>query len=88
MKTITVADFYFLKKKTEVPHHDPNLYNKTTVTITFWMQKNDERDDSTTQEHNKDPIMCPVKAAAYTIQWICNLSGSIDATTIDTLIDF
>ncbi len=87
-KTLTVADFRFYKDKKEVPHSDPNLHNATTVTITFRYQKNDQRDDSITQERNRDPTICPVKAAAYTIRRLQNLPGCTAATTIDTFIDF
>jgi hypothetical protein len=41
-----------------------------------------------TQERNLDPLMCPVKSAAYIVHRICHLPGSSDATTIDTFIDF
>jgi len=86
-KTLAVGDFRFFRNKRLVHHDDPNLHNADTITTTFRKQKNEELDDSITQQRNLDPLMCPVKAGAYTVRRIRNLPGSTDATTIDTFLD-
>lgn len=87
-KTLTIGDFRLFRHKRLVPHDDPNLHNADSVTITFRKQKNEERDDSITQQRNLDSLMCPVKASAYTIRRLRQMPGTTDDTTIDTFIDF
>ncbi len=65
---LRVRNFVFRKNQRIMDHSDPNLECADTVTLTFEFQKRDQRDDAVTQSKTKDPILCPVKAAAALIQ--------------------
>ena len=83
-KTLTLGDLHFYRNRRLLPISDPNLHLADTISITFRYQKRDERDDTITHHRTLDPVLCPVKAWAYTARRLHILPGSSLATTVDT----
>lgn len=67
-KTVCFRNIRFHSKNKEIPHHSPNIFQATSVSITFEWQKRDVRDDTITHQRSNDKvgkkIMCPVRACA------------------------
>ena len=57
--------------------------NSDFISITFELQKNNEKNDTVTQERNTDPILCPVKAWAKVIMKIRKHHKASDTTPIN-----
>ena len=85
--TLTLGDIRFYRHRRLLPITDPNLHLADTVSITFRYQKRDQRDDTITQHRTLDPILCPVKAWAYTVRRLLQLPGTSMTTTVDTFAD-
>jgi len=85
--TVTIGDICFHRGKCLIPHNDPLLHLADTVSITFRYQKRDQRDDTITQHRTLDPILCPVKAWAFTVCRLLCLPGTSSSTTVDTFMD-
>jgi hypothetical protein len=85
--TITVGDIRFYRNHRLLDHRDPELHLADTVSLTFRYQKWDQRDDTITHHRTLDPILCPVKACAYTVRHLLCLPGTTSATTVDTFMD-
>ena len=85
-ETVSLGDIKFYQGTKLLSHHDPHLHLATTVSITFRYQKRDERDDIITQHRNLDPVMCPVKAWAYTVRRLLRIPGATLATTVDSFL--
>ncbi len=67
-KTVCFRNIRFFKNKKEIPHHSPQIFTATSVSITFEWQKRDIRDDKIIHQRSNDKvgnkIMCPVRACA------------------------
>jgi hypothetical protein len=65
--------FYNAQNKI-IPHSSDTIFSAGYVTVTFFFQKNEERDESITHHRSKDAVgngeMCPVGCWARTIQRI------------------
>ena len=82
-KILCVRNFRFFKDNIEQNHSSPTLSTSDCVSITFEFQKNNEKNETVTQERTTDPLMCPVKAWASTIKRI----RSYPTTTSNTPIN-
>ena len=85
--TITLGDIRFYHNKRLLPHNDPNLHLADIVSITFCYQKWDQCDDTITQHRTLDPVLCPVKAWAYTVRRLLRLPSSSLSTTVFTFMN-
>ena len=63
-KLLTLGNIRFFKDRKVVPQESPFLFLAESVSITFVMQKNEERDETITQHRTTDTILCPVRAWA------------------------
>ena len=70
MKILCINTIRFFTKGKLIPHYSKNLHRADTVTITFEMQKSDERNESVTIHRTGDKIMCPVIMAANIVRRI------------------
>ncbi len=70
-KTICVRNIRFFSNNKTIPHHSPDIFSASSVSITFEWQKQDIRDDIITHQRSNDSsgdkIMCPVRACAELI---------------------
>ena len=67
------------------PHDSPDLDTADCISITFEMQKKDEKHDTVTHMASGDPTLCPVKAAAAIVRRLRAYPGSNDDTPISTI---
>ena len=84
-KLLTLKNFRFFKNNKEINHYSKQLADSDFVSITFEMQKNNEKNDTVTQERNKDPLLCPVKAWARIIINIRKDCKASDSTPINVI---
>jgi hypothetical protein len=84
-KLLTLKNFRFFKDNKEVSHYSEQLLSSDFVSITFELQKNNEKNDTVTQQKNNDPILCPVKAWAKVIMNIRKHPKASDSTPINVL---
>ena len=69
-KILCINNIRFFTKGKLIHHQSMNLHRADTVTITFEMQKSDERNESVTMHRTGDKIMCPVIMSANIVQRI------------------
>ena len=67
-KPLTPRSFQFWDNHVIVPHTSPKLRHAQAITITFFFQKRDDRNDPITQNRTGDKRWCPVRAAAAVIE--------------------
>ena len=60
-RLLELQNIRFFKANKELLHNDPRLCTADTVSITFYFQKNDERDDTVTMWRTTDELLCPVR---------------------------
>ena len=77
---LRLRDIRFFKNGRELNHGDPQLEYADCVSLTFEVQKNDERMDVVTQLSTGEGLLCPVKAWAAVVRRIWQYAGA----TIDT----
>lgn len=84
-KILTIEDIIFTDaNKTVIQHHDVNLTTKATfVSVTFRIQKNQEKETTRSQERTSDPILCPVKSWATIIQQIISHPNTSTRTPVN-----
>jgi hypothetical protein len=82
-KILCIKNFRFFKDNVEQHHSSPSLSNADCVSITFEFQKNNEKNETVTQERTSDPIMCPVKAWAATVQRVLSYPKTTSNTPIN-----
>ena len=80
---LTLADIRFFLEGRELPHSSPFLTTADYVSITFQFQKNDERSDSVGMHRTDDPVICPVKAWAYTVRRILAYPDSSPSSQVN-----
>ena len=64
-----------------------DLFKADSISITFDFQKNQERQETVTQEHPTDPDLCPVRSAASIIMFIVCMPGMSANTSINSFRD-
>lgn len=69
-KLLRLRNLRFFLHQRPLPLTDPQLHLATSVTITFEMQKNDERNIDITQHRTGDPLLCPVLAWSRVVKRI------------------
>jgi len=57
-KIIQLQNIRFFKGKREVSHSDPNLSSSSTVSITFVLQKKDQKFDTVTHHRSNHSFIC------------------------------
>ena len=83
-KLLCIRNFRFFKNNREINIKSKNIANADCVAITFEFQKNDERNETVTQEWTDDPLLCPVKSWANTINRILSYPKTLSGSSINT----
>jgi len=84
-KLLELQNLRFFKDRREVPHDSPDLHLADSITITFFFQKNDERDATVTQHRTLDAELCPVMAWAAIVKQILSYDGTGPASPVCTI---
>jgi hypothetical protein len=83
-KLLELRNIRFFKGNTLIPHSSPFLSSAECVSITFELQKRDAKDDTITQHHSDDKLLCPVIVWASIVQRIRSYKTSNSSTTVNT----
>ena len=84
-KLLKCSNIRFFKDGKLVPHSSIHLADSDSVSITFETQKNEEKNETVTQERTDDPILCPVKSFAKRIHQIRSHKNTTSSTPINTV---
>ena len=84
-KYCVCATFAFFKNGKELNHGNPQLEYADCVSLTFEVQKNDERMDVVTQLSTGDWLLCPVKAWAAVVRRIWQYAGATKDTPVSAV---
>jgi hypothetical protein len=82
---LRLRNIRFVKNGKVLQHKSPLLHLADCVSITFEMQKKDEKSDTVHHKATKDVNMCPVRAAAAIVCRIRNYKVYDDNTPISTV---
>ena len=86
-KVIEVGNIAFFQGKKKLPHTSPMLPWADCVSITFELQKNDLKYDTTTHYRSGDRKLCPVTRWANVVYRIRRYPDSSDATPVSMFWD-
>jgi hypothetical protein len=78
-----VRNFLFIKNRKRLKL-DPNLHKADSVSISFELQKREEKDDTITQHKSNDSLLCPVKIWAKIIRRLLSYESASRDTTVNT----
>jgi hypothetical protein len=84
-KLLCIRNFRFFKSNKEISISSKLIREADCVSITFESQKNDEKNETVTQQRSNDDILCPVKSWASTIQRIRSYPSSTRNTPINII---
>lgn len=89
---IHICDVQFFKGTRELHHNSPAfslgcLCYVDTVSVTFTLQKNQEKEDTVTMHRSSDPTFCPVCTCASIVIRLRTTSGTSDHTTVNAYHD-
>jgi hypothetical protein len=83
-KLLCIENLRFFRDKKELPYDHPELHLADMILITFYFQKNDERDAVVTQHRTHDPELCPVRLWAVIAKRILSYPGTDIHTSVNT----
>ena len=72
----------FFKSGRQLPAQSPDLESADSVSITFEMQKNEDRDDTVTHGRTGDDVLCPVLQWARLVSRIWSYPGATPDTKV------
>ena len=84
-KNLRIRNLRFFKKGRRIVQSDWNLSLADTITLTFELQKSDERHESFTMHRSGDSTLCPVQAWAAIVHQILGYPGTNYSTTVNTI---
>jgi hypothetical protein len=82
---LRLRNIRFLKRGKVVKHDDKIVHLADCVSITFEMQKKDEKDDTVTQHRSDDELLCPVKIWVALVRRVRSYEGSDDDTPVSAV---
>ncbi len=85
---LRLRNFRFSKNGKLVEHDDPHLKLSDCISITFEMQKKDEKNDTVTQMASGDVNMCPVRMAAAIVRCTRSYDKTDNNTPIPAFLQF
>ncbi len=85
---LRLRNLHFFKDGKLVEHDDPHLKFSDCISITFEMQKKDEKNDTITQMASGDVNMCPVRMAAAIVCRIRSYNETDNNTPISAFLQF
>ena len=86
-KLLCVRSFRLFQGTQMLNNFKDDLFKADSISITFDFQKNQERQETVTQEHPTDPDLCPVRSAASIIMFIVCMPGMSANTSINSFRD-
>lgn len=86
-KIVSLKNNRFFKGKRELNHSDPNLSSASIGSITFELQKKDEKNDTVTHHRSNHKVICPVITWAKIVKHIRRYPDSSDSSTVNTYKD-
>jgi hypothetical protein len=86
-KLLELQNLRFYRNRQEMPHDHPELHLADCVNITFYFQKNEERDTSITQHRTNDSLLCPVRDWSNIVRRILSYSGTGPSTPVNVYQD-
>ncbi len=81
-RALCLQNIRFFQDGRSLPRSHPNLEFAACVSITFKQQKQEEKDNTVTQQASGDFVLCQVQLAAGIVQRIRAYPGTRDHTTI------
>jgi hypothetical protein len=78
----------FFKDRKLLDHNNPHLKFSDCISITFKMQKNDEKNDTVTQMSSGNVNMCPIRMGAAIVCRIRSYKGANNNTPISAFWQF
>jgi hypothetical protein len=85
---LRIRNLRFFRDGKLIAHSNPHLEFSDCISITFEMQKKDEKNDTITQQASGAISMCPVQMAAAIVRRIRSYEGSDDNTPISAFWRF
>jgi hypothetical protein len=85
---LCLRNLRFFRDGKLIEHNDPHLEFSDCISITFEMQKKDEKNDTTTQKASSEVDMCPVRMDASIIRRIRSYEGTNNNTPISAFWRF
>lgn len=86
-KLLCIRNFRFFQGTRMLDNFKDDLFQADSISITFEFQKNQERQETVTQERSIDPDLCPVRSAASIIMFIVRMPGVSADTSINSFRD-
>jgi hypothetical protein len=83
-KLLVLKNIRFFKGNTLIPHSDISLSSANCVSITFEFQKQEMKNDTITQHHSGDDLLCPVIVWASMVSRFRSYKQSNSLTTVNT----
>jgi hypothetical protein len=81
---IFIRDVRFFRHHVELSHDDPDLAFSDAVAITFHYQKTNVQNATITMYHSGLTLLCPIKAWAAVIQYVCSLPNTTNNSPVCT----
>jgi hypothetical protein len=81
-KLLQLNNICFYKGQRQLLHSDTELPNTDCVSITFEEQKRDTKNDTITQHHSGNSLLCPVRVWASIVQRISSYPNSKPAKQV------
>jgi len=75
-KLLCLRNFRFFRGSCLLNNFHDDHFLADSISITFEFQKNEERQETVTQEKSNDPSLCPVQSAASIIMFIVQIPGA------------
>ena len=82
---LCLRNFRFFKDNKEITNNPSITHTADCVSITFELQKNQEKHETVTQDRNEDSLLCPVKAWAKVFNRVSKYKHSTSNTPINIL---
>ena len=86
-KLLAIENIRFYRDRKEMPHDHPELHLADCVNITFYFQKNEERDASVTQHRTNDLLLCPVRSWSSIVRHVLSYPGTGLTTPVNVYQD-
>ena len=87
IKLLCIRNFCFFQCTQMFNNFKDDLFQADSILITFEFQKNQECQETVTQERSTDPDLCSVRSAASIIMFIVRIPGTSANTSINLFHD-
>jgi hypothetical protein len=81
-KILKMRNIQFFKDGVILPHSHPDLEFADCISLTFKLQKRQDKHNTVTQEATGDSVICPVRFAAGLVRRIKSYPGTLSNTNV------